>query len=155
MRGAPQVGFSATIRKIKARTSLLTRFRPPTWLILETHVQIQTKSRSMPVHDGSRSDQDERLPPPGPAHSQRNPEQLVQGSQSTARSLRVQSQQLPTESQVFEDQVLPRTEGADHPAEEMSERRDHSKNLSGKARIELRAKSIHFKGVRRFDEEQA
>src|SRR6266705_6351962 len=39
MRGAPQVGFSATIRKIKARISLLTRFRPPTWLILETHVQ--------------------------------------------------------------------------------------------------------------------
>src|SRR5881396_3742814 len=39
MRGAPQVGFSATIRKIKARTSLLTRFRPPTWLTLETHVQ--------------------------------------------------------------------------------------------------------------------
>src|SRR5260370_13886787 len=39
MRGAPQVGFSETIRKIKARTSLLTRFRPPTWLALETHVQ--------------------------------------------------------------------------------------------------------------------
>ena|SRR5271165_1857756 len=39
MRGAPQVGFSATIRKIKARTSLLTRFRPPTRLNLETHVQ--------------------------------------------------------------------------------------------------------------------
>ena len=41
--GAPQVGFSATIRKIKARTSLLTRFRPPTWLILETHVQYKRK----------------------------------------------------------------------------------------------------------------
>jgi len=39
MRGAPQVGFSETIRKIKARTSLLTRFRPPAWLTLETHVQ--------------------------------------------------------------------------------------------------------------------
>src|SRR6266481_9492589 len=39
MRGAPQVGFSETIRKIKARTSLLPRFRPPTWLTLETHVQ--------------------------------------------------------------------------------------------------------------------
>ena len=39
MRGAPQVGFSETIRKIKARTSLLTRFRPPTGLTLETHVQ--------------------------------------------------------------------------------------------------------------------
>src|SRR5258708_24025260 len=31
---------------------------------------IRTKSRSVPLHDGSRSDQDERLPPPGPAHSQ-------------------------------------------------------------------------------------
>src|SRR5580693_10359345 len=39
MRGAPQVGFSATIRKIKARTSLPTRFRPPTRLTLEIHVQ--------------------------------------------------------------------------------------------------------------------
>src|SRR6478752_7213403 len=48
---------------------------------------IQTKPRAMPVHDGSRSDQDERLGPPGPARSQRNPEQLVQGSESTARLL--------------------------------------------------------------------
>src|SRR6516225_7388832 len=39
MRGAPQVGFSATIRKIRARTSLLTPFRPPTRLNLEIHVQ--------------------------------------------------------------------------------------------------------------------
>src|SRR5271169_526081 len=39
MRGAPQVGFSATMRKIMARTSLLTRFRPPTRLTLETHAQ--------------------------------------------------------------------------------------------------------------------
>ena len=42
----------------------------------------------------ARSDQDERLPPLGPERSQRNPKQLVQGSQSRARSLRVQSQQL-------------------------------------------------------------
>jgi hypothetical protein len=85
---------------------------------------IQTKSRSMPVHDRSRSDQDESLPPPGPPHSQRNPEQFVQGSQSTARSLRVQSQQLPTESQVFEDEVRPTTERTDQPAEEMPERHE-------------------------------
>src|ERR1700687_950701 len=39
MRGAPQVGFSATIRKIRARTSLLTPLRPPTPLTLEIHVQ--------------------------------------------------------------------------------------------------------------------
>ena len=90
---------------------------------------IQTKSRSMPVYDGSRSDQDERLPPPGPAHSQRNPEQFVQGSQSTSRSLRVQCQQLPTESHVFEGEVRPATERTDQPAEEMSERQDHGKEF--------------------------
>src|SRR5215468_10185699 len=39
MRGAPQVGFSATIRKIRARTSLLARFCPPTRRNLEIHVQ--------------------------------------------------------------------------------------------------------------------
>jgi hypothetical protein len=141
MRGAPQVGFSATIRKIKARSSLLTRFR--SYLADSGDPRpIQTKPRTMPVHDGSRSDQDERLPPPGPARSQRNPEQLVQGSQSTARSLRVHSQQLSTESQVFEDEVRPATEGTDQPAEEMSERRDHSQNLIGKVRIKLCAKSF-------------
>ena len=87
----------------------------------------------MPVHDGSRSDQDERLGPPGPERSQRNPEQLVQGSQSPAGSLRVQSEQLLTESQVLEDEVLPGMESADHPPEEMPERHEPSKKLIGKA----------------------
>ena len=77
------------------------------------------------VHDCSRSDQDERLAPPGPERSQRNPEQLVQDSQSTARLLGVQSQ-------VLEDEVPPGMESAAQPAEEMSERHDHGKNSSGK-----------------------
>src|SRR5437016_2465418 len=94
---------------------------------------IQTKPRAMPVHDGSRSDQDERLGPPGPERSQRNPEQFVRGSQSTARLLCVQSQQLPTESEVLEDEVLPGMESADQPAEEMSERHDCGKNLAEKS----------------------
>jgi len=54
----------------------------------------------------------------------------------------VQSQQLPTESQVLEDEVLPGTENADQPAEEMSERYDHGKNFSGKIRIQPFAKSF-------------
>jgi hypothetical protein len=54
----------------------------------------------------------------------------------------VQSQQLPTESQVFEDEVHPATERTDQPAEEVSERHDHGKNLSGKDRIKLCAKSF-------------
>jgi hypothetical protein len=78
MRGAPQVGFSESIRKIKARTSLLTRFRPPTWLTLETHLQY--KRNPARCQFTTVLGVDERLGPPGPARSQRNPEQLVQGS---------------------------------------------------------------------------
>src|SRR5215469_11658478 len=96
----------------------------------------------MPVHDGSRSDQDERFSPPGPERSQRNPEQLLHGSQSTARSLGVQSQQLLMKSQVFKDEVLTGTESTDQPAEKMSDRSDHSRNHIGKVRIELCAKSF-------------
>ena len=85
------------------------------------------------VHDGSRSNQEERFFPAGPARSQRNPEQLAKGGESTARSWRVQSQQLLTESQIFKDEVLPSPESADHPREEMPERNDHGKKLIGKA----------------------
>jgi hypothetical protein len=54
----------------------------------------------------------------------------------------MQSQQMPTESQVFENKVLAGTDSADHPAEEMSERCDHSQNLIGEVRIELFATSF-------------
>ena len=43
MRGAPQVGFSAAMRKIKARISVLTRFLPPTRLVVESHFQYSRK----------------------------------------------------------------------------------------------------------------
>src|SRR6516225_9943429 len=108
----------------------------------------------MPVHDGSRSNQDERLPPPRPERSQRHPEQLVHGSQSSARPLRVQSEQLPTESQVFEGEVLARAKRAEDPPEEMPERHNHDKNNIGTIRIQLFCQVIHFAGVRRFGEAQ-
>ena len=54
----------------------------------------------------------------------------------------MQSQQLPTESQVFEDEVRPATERTDQPAEEMSERHDHGKDFSGKDRIKPCANSF-------------
>src|ERR1017187_10278247 len=47
---------------------------------------IQPEASPMPAHDGSGSDQDERLCPPGPEPFQRDPEQLVQRGESTARS---------------------------------------------------------------------
>ncbi len=54
----------------------------------------------------------------------------------------MQSQQLLMKSQVFKDEVLTGTESTDQPAEEMSERRDDSRNHIGKVRIELCAKSF-------------
>jgi hypothetical protein len=54
----------------------------------------------------------------------------------------VQSQQLPTESQIFQDEVLAGEESTDHPAEEMSKRGDHGQNLIEKVRIGLCAKSF-------------
>ena len=54
----------------------------------------------------------------------------------------MQSKQLPTESQVFEDEVLMGAESAAQPAEQMSERHDHVKNLTETSRIQLCAKSF-------------
>jgi hypothetical protein len=114
---------------------------------------MQTKPRAMPVHDGSRSDQDERLPPPGPARFQRNPEQFVQGRQSMARSLHTQSQQLSTESQVFKDEVLRERKGVTiDPRRCRSDTfmQESCRKTSNPAVRQV----IYFVGVRRFGEAQ-
>ena len=54
----------------------------------------------------------------------------------------MQGQQLLTESQVFEHEILPGTESADHPAEDMPERHDHDKNLIGTVRVRVFARSF-------------
>ena len=56
--------------------------------------------------------------------------------------MRVQSEQLPTESQVFEDEVLAGAKRADDPSEQMPERHSHGKNIIGTIRIQLCAKSF-------------
>jgi hypothetical protein len=69
--------------------------------------------------------------------------------------LRVQSEQLLAESQVFEDEVLAGAKRADDPPEKMPERHNHGKNIIGTIRIQLFCQVIHFAGVRRFGEAQA
>src|SRR4029077_15460842 len=126
MRGAPQVGFSATIRKIKARTSLLTRFRPPTWLTLETHVQYKrnpARCQFTTVLGVTKMG--------GLVHPDQNVRNATQNRLCRA-----------VNRQVLEDEVLPGTENADQTTEEMSERHDHSRNYIAKVRIELCAKSF-------------
>src|SRR5215472_8777160 len=96
----------------------------------------------MPVHDGSASNLDETFAPPRPDCSQGNPERLGQRSQSSAGPLCVQSEQLPTESQVFEDEVPAGAKRTDDPPEEMPERHNHGKNIIGTIPIQLCAKSF-------------
>jgi hypothetical protein len=54
----------------------------------------------------------------------------------------VQSQQLLTQRKVFENKALSGEESRDNPAEEMPERRDHGKNLTGTPPIELVTKLL-------------
>jgi len=96
----------------------------------------------MPAHERSGSDQNERLRPPRPEPSQRDPEQLVQRRESTARSGGVKSQQLLTEGEIFENEILSRTESTDNPAQEMPEEHDHGKNLIPTSQIELLVKLL-------------
>jgi hypothetical protein len=54
----------------------------------------------------------------------------------------MQSEQLPTESQVFEDEVLAGAERADDPPEEMPEQHNHDKNIIGTIEFRFCAKSF-------------
>ncbi len=54
----------------------------------------------------------------------------------------MQSQQLLTEGEVFENEILSRTESTDNPAEEMPEGHSHGKNLIGTSQIELVVKLL-------------
>ena len=49
---------------------------------------------------------------------------------------------MPTESHVFEDEVLAGAKSADDPPEEMPERHNHGKKIIGIIRIQLCAKSF-------------
>src|SRR5215469_9102331 len=140
MRGAPQVGFSATIRKIKARTSLLTRFRPPTRRNLEIHAQYKrnpARCQFTTVRGVTKTR--------GFFHPDQNVLNASQNSLCRAVN-RVRGrcvckcEQLPTESQVFEDEVLAGTKRADDPPEEMLERHNHGKDIIGTIRIQFCAK---------------
>jgi hypothetical protein len=65
------------------------------WLLSPDAIRAFIRKREEKFRSGSVVDQ-ERLRPPGPERSKRNLKQLVQGSQSMAWSLRMQSQQFPT-----------------------------------------------------------
>lgn len=54
----------------------------------------------------------------------------------------MECQELLPEGQVFEDEVVGRTERGDHPADEVSEQYNHGKNRNRKAPQSLVSKSL-------------
>ncbi len=54
----------------------------------------------------------------------------------------MKSQQLLTQSKIFENEILAGAKGTAKPAEHLPEQHDHDKNLTGTLPIELAAKSL-------------
>jgi hypothetical protein len=134
MRGAPHVGFSAAMRKIKARISLLTGFRPPGFACRERHLQYRRNpARCQPITvlgvtrmSGSFQ----------PAQSLRN---TTQNSFCRALSRRrgrfaCKARSCWRRARFSRMRSSRRTESTDNPADEVPEPRDHGQNLIGTSR---------------------
>ena len=57
-----------------------------------------------------------------------------------------------TEGEVFENEILSRTESTDNPAQKMPEGNSHGKNLIGTSQIELLSEVTDNAGVPSFGE---
>jgi hypothetical protein len=107
----------------------------------------------MPSHNRFRRDEHKRPFPAAPQFSQNNPEQLMRGRQSETGSSAVQSKQLLSERQVFEKEILAGAEQANHPADKVPKRGNHSEILSP-CRISVSLQVVHFTKAKGFDEAQ-
>lgn len=111
MRGAPHVEFSATMRKISSRNSLLMHFLPAQTRRRESHVQYSlnparcrrtTDSGWTRINAGFHSGQSRR----------NHPEQLVGSSDQRSRTPLLQNDKLLAKSQVLKQQVAARVKDA-------------------------------------------
>jgi hypothetical protein len=84
----------------------------------------------MPTHHRFWGDEQERFLPPRPQLSESDPEHLVDKPQSPPRSFGMESQQLLTQCQILQHEVLAGSKCADKPADEVPKQRNHGKNLS-------------------------
>jgi len=135
MRGAPHVGFSAAMRKIKARISLLTGFRPPG--LCTPEMSRQYRRNPARCHPTTVLGVTRISGVFQPAQSVRN---TIQNNLCRALSYRrgrlaCEVKSCLRRAQIFEDKILSRTEGTDNPADEC---RTHE--IIGQNRIET---SLH------------
>src|SRR5215469_6979917 len=108
MRGAPQVGFSAIIRKISSRTSGDSFFLPTCFLAFAIQLQYSRK----PANDRLRIDQHESLLPSTPETAGAYPEDFVNRPHPGSGALALQHGQLLPESEIFQDQASTRLQAS-------------------------------------------
>src|SRR5215472_5577849 len=116
-RGAPQVGFSAIIRKISSRTSVDSFFLPTGFPAFEIKLQYSLKTSAMPVHDCLRIDEHQRLLPSTPKTTGEYPEDFVNRSNPGSGMLALQHGQLLPEGEIFQEQASMRLQAAGEQAQ--------------------------------------
>src|SRR5271156_4471854 len=114
MRGAPQVGFSATMRKMSSRRSTLMHFLPRAHPVPRQPGPIQLEAGAVPSHNCIRLNENQCMPPPGPEPSQYHPEKSVGSSKPRTGMSPFQNSKLLTESQILQEEIAARTKESDN-----------------------------------------
>jgi hypothetical protein len=102
---APQVGFPATIWKIKPLTFFESLLLPVCFLTLEMKLQYRRNSALMPTHHGLRGNHNERLLPGRPTAASEYPERFVEHAEFWFGMLAFQHGELLPERQIFQEQA--------------------------------------------------
>src|ERR1017187_6924283 len=103
---------------------------------------VQPKAGPMPANHGLRSNEDQRPFPARPNSSQNDPEQPVDRTQSRARSLCVQSQQLLPKGEVLHEEFFSGAKDGDDPAEQISKTHKHQGIIAKSAPRRCACKSL-------------
>src|ERR1700693_821613 len=104
MRGAPQVRFSAIMRKISSRTSLGVGLRPHWLSHFGNELPIELIASAVPPDHRFRGDHHENLFPSGPEPVRQNPEDLIEYRESWPGMPSLQRCELLAKSQVLKKQ---------------------------------------------------
>src|SRR6201987_2561274 len=117
MRGAPQVGFSAIIRKISSQTSVDSFFLPTCFLAFEIKLQYSRKPArcQRTTVSGLTSTRDCFQAPQKTTGEY--PEDFVNRSHPGSGMLALQHRQLLPESEIFQEQASLRSKAAGEQAQ--------------------------------------
>ena len=112
MRGAPQVGFLATIRKINSRTSFGVCFLPTCVRMLEISLQYKRKPARCQRTPVSGVTNDEGLLPTRPDSPSNYPEEFIEEAEDRPWTAPLQHSELLLEREILQDEMPTTTKRA-------------------------------------------